>query len=84
MDEQNNNNNSEERYPLDDALTSLLDDFAKGFAQIEKQASELNAQQQGALVLFLRQHELQGNWRLAENRRELVKATEQAVQQQGG
>ena len=82
MDEQNSNN--EERFPLDDAMIGLLEDFGKGFAQIEKQAAELNAQQQGALVLFLRQHELKGNWRLTESRRELVRETEQVSTPQGG
>jgi hypothetical protein len=56
-----------ENYPLDDALIQML-------GEIATQVNALNAQRQGALVLFLRQHKLQGNWQLAENGRELIKA----------
>ena len=55
-----------ENYPLDDALISML-------AEINQQMIPLQAQRQGALVLFIRQHKLQGNWQVAENGKELVK-----------
>ena len=57
-----------ENYPLDEALISML-------AEINQQLVPLQAQRQGALVLFIRQHKLQGNWQVAENGRELVKIT---------
>ena len=59
-----------ENYPLDEASIQLL-------AEIGQQMTALNAQRQGALVLFIRQHKLQGNWQVAENGKELVKAPAQ-------
>ena len=56
-----------EHYPLDDAAIAMLN-------EIQQQLVTLNAQRQGALVLFIRQHNLQGNWTLADNGRELRKA----------
>jgi len=55
-----------ENYPLDEALIQML-------AEINQQLVPLQAQRQGALVLFIRQHKLQRNWQVAENGRELVK-----------
>lgn len=55
-----------ENYPLDDALIQML-------GEINQQMIPLQAQRQGALILFIRQHKLQGNWQVAENGRELVK-----------
>ena len=55
-----------ENYPLDEALISML-------AEINQQIIPLQAHRQGALVLFIRQHKLQGNWQVAENGKELVK-----------
>ena len=55
-----------ENYPLDEALIQMLQ-------EINQQMVPLQAQRQGALVLFIRQHKLQGNWQVAENGRELVK-----------
>jgi hypothetical protein len=57
-----------ENYPLDEALIGLL-------ADINQQILPLQAQRQGALVLFIRQQKLTGNWQVAENGRELVKVT---------
>ena len=65
--EQQNGQQAEENYPLDEALITML-------GEIRLQMQTLQAQQQGALVLFVRQHKLQGNWQVAENGRELVKA----------
>jgi len=68
MDEQNNGQPLDgENYPLDDASIQML-------AEIGQQIQTLNAQRQGALVLFIRQHKLEGNWQVAENGRELVRA----------
>ena len=38
----------------------------------------------GALVLFIRQHKLEGNWQLAENGRELVKGAAPVAAAPGG
>lgn len=56
----------QENYPLDDAMISLVVD-------IRKEMQPFNLQLQGALVLFIRQHHLEGNWTIADNGRELVK-----------
>jgi hypothetical protein len=56
-----------ENYPLDDALIIML-------GEINQQMTALQAQRQGALVLFIRQQKLEGNWQVAENGKELVKA----------
>jgi len=70
----------QEHYPLDETLIGLLADFAKAFTQTEQNAQLINAQRQGALVLFIRQHGLEGDWRVADNGRELVKAVKPAAQ----
>ena len=67
MSNENQNGNAAEMFPLDEAAITLL-------ADIKTQMRVLDAQWQGALVLFIRQHKLQGNWQVAENGRELVKA----------
>lgn len=67
MENEQQNAQESENYPLDDALIAML-------GEIRLQMQTLQAQQQGALVLFVRQHKLQGNWQVAENGRELVKA----------
>jgi hypothetical protein len=59
-----------ENYPLDDALITML-------GEINQQMNALQAQRQGALVLFIRQQKLEGNWQVAENGKELVKAPAQ-------
>lgn len=51
-------------FPLDESTIAI---FAEGTETIKL----TNAQMSGALRLFLRQHKLEGNWRLAENGREL-------------
>jgi len=61
-----------ENYPLDDALIQMLQ-------EINQQMVPLQAQRQGALVLFIRQQKLQGNWQVAENGRELVKVAPQPL-----
>jgi hypothetical protein len=54
-------------FPLDDALIALLAEYAQ-------RALALDAERRGALVLFLRQHGLTGQWQLAPNGRELVRS----------
>lgn len=67
---ENNGQREAENWPLDDALITML-------AEINQQMQALQAQRQGALVLFIRQQKLQGNWQVAENGKELVKAPPQ-------
>lgn len=74
----NENNETAENYPLDDAVIAMMSEIAEAQKNLEKQALSLAAQRQGALVLFVRQHKLQGNWQLAENGRELVRQPEAA------
>lgn len=62
----NENGNTQELFPLDDAAISLL-------ADLRSQMQNIQAQFQGALVLFIRQQGLKGNWQVHENGRELVK-----------
>ncbi|HEV8500431.1 MAG TPA: hypothetical protein VGR63_02555 [Casimicrobiaceae bacterium] len=52
---------------LDEPLIALLADF-------RQQAQAIEAQARGALALFMRQHALAGNWQIAANGRELVRA----------
>ena len=67
-------NESDNFYPLDDVAIAL---FAQGLKQIEA----VNAEMSGALKLYLRQHKLEGNWRLADNGRELQRMESVPVQQ---
>ena len=64
----------QESFPLDEALIGLLGEFKEVHQRLERQAMVLAAQREGALVLFMRQHGLKGDWQLAENGREIVKA----------
>jgi hypothetical protein len=61
-----NENETNDIYPLDEAAITLL-------ADIRTQMRMLEAQFQGALVLFIRQQKLGGNWQVSENGREIVK-----------
>ena len=69
--------NEPETYPMDEALITML-------AEIRTQMASLNAQYQGALVLFIRQQKLPGTWQVAENGRELVRQSERAPAATGG
>jgi len=79
-----------ESYPLDEATISVLADIKKAqtdfdaqpvVQQVRQNAIALDSQRQGALLLFYRQHKLEGNWRIADNGTELVKdAAPAAVQ----
>jgi hypothetical protein len=61
-----------ELYPLDDAMQGMIGELRQHESQV-----------QGALVLFIRQHKLQGNWQIAQNGRELVKAQQQVFNPTG-
>ena len=63
MDEQKN---EVENYPLDEASITF-------FAEGKKAIDLVNAKLNGAFELILKMHGLQGNWRLADNGRELEK-----------
>lgn len=56
----------QENYPLDDSMIEIL-------AEANQQIAGINQRLQGALILFLRQHKLEGNWQVAPNGKELVK-----------
>jgi hypothetical protein len=66
-------NEDKDNWPLDEATIQML-------GEINEQMKGLAAQRQGALVLFIRQQKLQGNWQVAENGRELVKMAAPAAQ----
>ena len=59
-----------ETYPLDDAFMALVAEFRQHQTML-----------QGALVLFLRQHSLSGNWTIAENGREVIQMPAPAIAQ---
>lgn len=59
-------------FPFDDALIALIADIDTGHRALAQQ-------EQGALALFARQHDLKGEWRVAENRREFVRTPQPQV-----
>jgi hypothetical protein len=67
MENNNNDNNAQEAFPLDDAAIESI-------AELDKQEAQINVARNAILSYILRQHKLMGNWQLATNRRELVKA----------
>jgi len=71
-------------YPLDEETLSLFAEIkaveAQFIQQANQQAAAFVAQRQGALMLFIRQHKLPGNWRIAENERELIRQHEEPKQ----
>lgn len=77
MADENNTNgtNGTELYPLDDAAIEAI-------ADLDKQESNCNIARNAILSYFLRQHKLSGDWRLAPNRRELVKLPAPVAQMQ--
>jgi hypothetical protein len=58
--------NSADVYPLDDLTIQLLGEY-------RERVMALDFERRGVLTHFARQHNLQGNWQLAENGRELVR-----------
>lgn len=65
MDEPKNENEVE-NYPLDEASITF-------FAEGRKAIDAINLKLNGGFELILKMHGLQGNWRLADNGRELEK-----------
>jgi hypothetical protein len=61
-----------ESYPLDDAAIEIL-------AELDQQARALDVSRNAVLSYFARQHKLAGRWQLAENRRELVRSSEEPI-----
>jgi len=64
-----NTDTQQEILPLDDAFIALI-------AEAKQQVAMLDGRIQGALMLFLRQHGLAGNWQIAQNGREVVRIAE--------
>jgi hypothetical protein len=62
----NVDNNNEERFPLDEHMIALL-------TQLNEQILAIQAMRNGALLLFLRQHDLAGAWRIADNQKEILR-----------
>jgi len=58
------NNDPDNFCPLDEETAGV-------FAELQEQIKMLNAQAHGVLTLYLRQHKLPGQWRVAENGKEL-------------
>jgi len=63
------NNDADNYCPLDDETAAL-------FAEIHENIRMLTAQAQGVLALYLRQHKLTGQWKLADNGKELRRITQ--------
>jgi hypothetical protein len=63
-DEERNGQPKDDFFPLDEPFIALLN-------EVREQAKTLNLHIQGALLLYLRQHNLAGRWEIAENGREL-------------
>jgi hypothetical protein len=55
--------------PLDDTMIGLL-------ADLRQQLIALQASRNGALMLFLRQKNLTGTWRIADNDREIIRVAD--------
>lgn len=66
------NNDADNYSPLDEETAAL-------FAEIREQVQLLNAQAQGVLRLYLRQHNLSGQWRVDDNGRELRRIMQNPV-----
>lgn len=55
-----------EAFPIDEAMQSMIADCTAQIARAE-------ATLKGALILFARQHGLQGDWKISPNGKELIK-----------
>lgn len=60
-------------YAAEPLTVPLAAVFVELLADLRRDALAIEARAQGALMLYLRQHGLEGAWRIAENGRELVK-----------
>jgi len=61
-----------EVFPLDDAAIETLSELDTNERQLIEASKNINVARQAILSYFLRQHKMKGNWRLADNKRELV------------
>ena len=68
--------NESEVYPLDE---TAIESFAEVDRQEQLWAASLSGARSALLGHFCRQHKLSGGWRLADNRREIVKVEGQPV-----
>ena len=76
MEEQRNENAVAEEtqvFPLDDAAIGMIAELDGREKQLVEAARDINTARNSILSYFLRQHEMSGNWALAENRRELIR-----------
>lgn len=62
-----------ENFPLDEASIQILAEVNQRLEAINAEGQKLRQMAEGALLLFLRQHKLEGNWQVAPNGKELVK-----------
>ena len=68
---------TDDRFPLSEEVIGLL-------AEYRAQMDALGAQQRGMLMLFMRQHKLQGVWQVADNGREMIRRQESVGNTNGG
>jgi hypothetical protein len=75
MSEENNGNTAAEPelFPLDEAAIEAIQDLDKQETQLVEASKNINVARNAILSYFLRQHKLEGNWQLAENRKELMR-----------
>lgn len=62
-----------EIYPLDDAAVGFIAEKLREIEALKQDVQLLEAALNGALTYFARLHKLEGQWKLADNRRELVR-----------
>ena len=62
-----------EIYPLDDSAVEFIAEKMRQIETLKQHAQLLEAGLNGALTYFARLHGLEGPWKLADNRRELVR-----------
>ena len=66
-------NNGAESFPLDDAGIETVAELDQKMREVEAVRGNIIAATNAVLTYFVRQHKLAGDWKLAANRRELVK-----------
>lgn len=62
-----------EIYPLDDEAIGFIAEKLREIEALKQHVQLLEAALNGALTYFARIHKLEGPWKLADNRRELVR-----------
>lgn len=71
--EENGNVAEPELFPLDEAAIEAVDELHNKEQQLATAIREVNIARNAMLSYFLRQHKMSGEWRLADNRREMVR-----------